>query len=304
MIILHDDKSMRSIIDVVFHNGILWASSDTLGIYRYDGNEWSNFNQENSDIPSYNINKLAVDSSGMLWATFREGVFKFDGSNFVNYNNENSILPEEKPADITVDSKNNIWLTFNNNGLFKFNGEEWVNYNFDLCGLPDNRLSTIIAEKDTLWIVSAAAMGIFKYDGSDFERFYKENSGLPTNGVTCIAIDDAGNKWIGTAYNGVVVYREGGVILGVEEGGSPAGKTAPNPAEQTVNIEYTLATPGNVSIEVYTSAGSPAGSFDAGWQEEGGNNYIIPLSNFPSGSYYYKVRCGKQLVNGSFIVRK
>jgi ligand-binding sensor domain-containing protein len=40
------------------------------------------------------------------------------------------------------------------------------------------------------------------------------NSELPSNWVYSIAIDGQGNKWIGT-YDGLAVYREGGVILPV-----------------------------------------------------------------------------------------
>ena len=76
LIILHDDKSMRSINDVVFHNGILWASSDTLGIYRFDGNEWQNFNPDNSEILYNYIYKLAVDSSGNVWASCNSAIIK------------------------------------------------------------------------------------------------------------------------------------------------------------------------------------------------------------------------------------
>jgi len=45
-----------------------------------------------------------------------------------------------------------------------------------------------------------------------------ENSGLPRDRVSCLAIDEQGNIWMGTAGGGVAVYREGGVILtGVQE---------------------------------------------------------------------------------------
>ena len=44
------------------------------------------------------------------------------------------------------------------------------------------------------------------------------NSGLPDNWVWSLAIDEQGNKWIGTESGGLAVYREGGVILtGVQE---------------------------------------------------------------------------------------
>jgi len=45
-----------------------------------------------------------------------------------------------------------------------------------------------------------------------------DNSGLPHDHVWDLAIDEQGNKWIGTQWRGLAVYREGGVILtGVQE---------------------------------------------------------------------------------------
>jgi len=45
-----------------------------------------------------------------------------------------------------------------------------------------------------------------------------DNSGLPHDRVRSLAIDEQGNKWIGTDGGGLAVYREGGVILtGVQE---------------------------------------------------------------------------------------
>ncbi|MFQ6052516.1 MAG: two-component regulator propeller domain-containing protein, partial [Candidatus Hydrothermarchaeota archaeon] len=38
-------------------------------------------------------------------------------------------------------------------------------------------------------------------------------SGLPYDSVYALAIDQQGNKWIGTGGGGLAVYREGGVIL-------------------------------------------------------------------------------------------
>ncbi len=79
---------------------------------------------------------------------------------------------------------------------------------------------------------------------------------------------------------------------------------SPNPADRNVKIKYNLSAPGNVIIDIYTSAGNPAGSYNTGWKDEGLNNYIVQLSDFPSGTYYYKVRCSGHVIDGSFVVRK
>ena len=52
-----------------------------------------------------------------------------------------------------------------------------------------------------------------KFDGSEWTTYTPENSELPDSLVLCLAVDDRGNKWIGTSDGGLAVYREGGVML-------------------------------------------------------------------------------------------
>ncbi|MFQ6066176.1 MAG: two-component regulator propeller domain-containing protein, partial [bacterium] len=52
-----------------------------------------------------------------------------------------------------------------------------------------------------------------KFDGETWTVYDTDNSGLPYDSVYALAIDQQGNKWIGTDGGGLAVYREGGVIL-------------------------------------------------------------------------------------------
>jgi hypothetical protein len=42
--------------------------------------------------------------------------------------------------------------------------------------------------------------GLAKFDGTNWTIYNKLNSGLPSDSIFCIAIDDEGNKWMGTQF--------------------------------------------------------------------------------------------------------
>lgn len=84
---------------------------------------------------------------------------------------------------------------------------EWMNFT------AGNYIQALAIEGDYIWVGTSS--GIVKLNMLTGEKvnYNKANSGLPSSGVTAIAIDRQGNKWIGTEWDGLAVYREGGVIL-------------------------------------------------------------------------------------------
>jgi len=73
--------------------------------------------------------------------------------------------------------------------------------------------SIAIDKYDNVWI--GRRSGLIKFDGFNWTFYTIENSGVPFGQVNFIVIDYKNNKWIGTE-DGLAVYRDGGVILGVE----------------------------------------------------------------------------------------
>jgi len=121
------------------------------------------------------------------------------------------------------------------------------------------------------------------------------NSGLPSNVVSSLAVDAQGDMWIGT-WEGLAVYREGGVILPgtatavLEEQDQTAVPTVcslaqknPNPFNSSTAIRFALPFSGHVELAVYNPAGQqvvtlvdgmrPAASYTVHWdgRDEAGN---------------------------------
>lgn len=71
-------------------------------------------------------------------------------------------------------------------------------------GLPTNNVWNIIQDKEGfIWL--ATDKGLIKYDGLSI-KVYDEKSGLPERYITCLAIDQEENLWLGTRSSGYVKY--------------------------------------------------------------------------------------------------
>ena len=74
--------------------------------------------------------------------------------------------------------------------------QDWIVYT------SGNEVYSLAEEGNYIWVGTSG--GLTRLDkSSDSRTFYNTtNSELPSNNVHCIAIDDNGNKWIGTGGSG------------------------------------------------------------------------------------------------------
>ena len=198
--------------------GNKWIGTWKKGLAKFDGINWTVYNTSNSGLPNNYVNAIAIDGQGNKWiGTYGGGLAKFDGVNWTVYNTSNSGLPDNRVNAIAIDGQGNKWIgTYGIDnkfmgvvfgGLAKFDGVNWTVYNTSNSGLPYNDVRAIAIDgQGNKWI--GTSRGLAKFDGVNW-RVYKI-------AVNAIVIDKQGNKWIGT-YGGLAVYREGGVILPVEE---------------------------------------------------------------------------------------
>ena len=85
---------------------------------------------------------------------------------------------------------------------------EWINYNSSNSGLTSDHVSSIAIDGlGNKWIGTypyytgpneVVGGGVAKFDGINWTVYNTSNSGLPNNYINSIAIDNSGNKWIGT----------------------------------------------------------------------------------------------------------
>ena len=180
---------------------------------------------------------------------------------------------------------------------------EMVFYNKVNSELPSNYVTALaIDAQGNLWIGTWGG-GLARFDGVSWKVYNTSNSGLPNNAVWALAIDAQGNKWIGTWGGGLAVYREGGVILGVEEKDRVTAlpthfvlaQNYPNPFNATTRIQYQLPKGVHVVLNIYNLLGQKVRTLVDEFQAAGYYNVEFRADDLASGFYFY------QLLAGTFV---
>ncbi|MCF8432791.1 MAG: T9SS type A sorting domain-containing protein, partial [Melioribacteraceae bacterium] len=184
-----------------------WIATEFFGLVKFDGTNWNIYNKSNSEIPSNQINDIALDSKMNVWISTRQGLCMYDGKFWQVYNQANTGHEIDYAWDIEIDSKDKIWISiFDQNMLASFDGNEWKIYNSQNTILPDNFIGRLAVDPDdNLWV--GTNDGFFIYNGTEWKHFTADNSDLPDNWVQCFAFDSIGASWIGTA-NGVTKIKD------------------------------------------------------------------------------------------------
>lgn len=172
-------------------NNIKWFGTQT-GVARFDGTSWTVFTTANGLIDNY-INCIAADANNHIWIGTDIGVSVYDGSAWTSYTTANGLI-DNMISYIAGSEDGSVWIG-TNSGLSKFNSGSFTNYNAS-NGLTFEMVSYIATKGNTVWIGTWLG-GLFKFDGTSFTNFTMTD-GLPDNNISCIAIDNAGNKYIGT----------------------------------------------------------------------------------------------------------
>ena len=101
-------------------SGNLWFNSKENTIYKFDGNTWESFNENNGFIGK-RFNCMIEDSKGNYWFSTAHGIAKYDGKNW-SYFNKDTGLPSNMIFSIIEDNQGNIWFgTFR--GVVKYTPE-------------------------------------------------------------------------------------------------------------------------------------------------------------------------------------
>jgi ligand-binding sensor domain-containing protein len=106
--------------------GIIWFSSRTAGLYRYDGKTFSFFGKgEFSDF----FFSMEEDSAGNFWFGNgkKSGVTFYNGKDFINYTDKDGLCDVFK-REIIKDKDGNIWFNCAKNGLCRYDGKIFTNF--------------------------------------------------------------------------------------------------------------------------------------------------------------------------------
>ncbi len=206
-------------------NGNVWIAELTNGISQYDGSTWKSF----SGAQFYGAFCFTADSAGNLWLANYNRIDScvlqwFNGSSWTSIPRNLPLTLDSFPAgflSLYTDPRGNVWAGGSDAGgavLFKFDGATWTVFNSSNSGLPGSYggiafggSGQITMDKQgVLWLGSwdngfEHAGGLVKFDGSQWRTWSTSNSNIPSDNVYCVAVDDSGNKWIGTI-NGLAKF--------------------------------------------------------------------------------------------------
>ena len=182
--------------------GNLWFGTLGGGLTRYDGKNFSHFN-EKSGLNQNRIQCLAEDRSGNIWIGTSTGAILYDGKQFFSFSSEAG-FPETMVQSICEDNAGNIWFgTFA--GALRYNGKSLEIFT-RREGLPSNDVNCMMADrKGRVWIGTDGG-GLSVYDGNQFLNF-KQNHGLSSDYIISLLEDDDGKIWVGTSDQGVCCIK-------------------------------------------------------------------------------------------------
>lgn len=175
---------------------IVWFGTQE-GISKYDGTEWTNFDQTtHPGLIANTITAIGIDNSGQVWVGTDFGVSFYDGSEWKSYTEDDG-LADNRVKDIKADGDGKLWIA-NNDGVSVFDGTDWKSYT-QSDGLPFGGVSCIeIADNGDVWLGTGLG-GVHVFDGTNFTEI-TEDEGLLDDNITSIAIAPDNNyRWIGTA---------------------------------------------------------------------------------------------------------
>ena len=195
--------------------GDIWIGTQA-GVVRYDGQNWTVYNTQNSGLLSNWVLKIFKDNSGNMWfgtwgstAAACGGVTKFDGTSWTTFTTSNSGLATNCVGAIGQDNEGSMWFGYPNIGwiptsLTKYDGINWFsNYSPNSIGVGP--VSAIVTDlTGVLWVGgNISTVAVASFDGSTWTG-YPEAS---FNSTRAIAVDSLNHKWIGSDMR--VFYYDG-----------------------------------------------------------------------------------------------
>ena len=292
------------------------------GVFRYDGSMWVSI--PTSGLPQSNVNDLAVDSSGNLWAGTRtSGMAELIDTLWTTHS-----IPG--PAsnfirNMAIDSNGTIWMTHDSKGISKFENSEWVTYNSSnsdpdgsgpLGGLADNTMHSIEVSPDNEVWSGNWGDGLYKYVRDTNSWLHWDTSNSPMIGVpqgntywaaTAVAADDSNDIWVSS------MGADSGLVVGVFDPSDSIWNTfytGPNTVLE--NDVTSLLTQGNSlwlgmteGLHRLDFGGNPFNESDDSWHDNISLEFIVDLGSDPFGNIWFGALTGLYYVPpGGLVARQ
>ncbi|MBC8375862.1 MAG: T9SS type A sorting domain-containing protein [FCB group bacterium] len=323
--------------------GNLWISSDGSGLVKFDGTDFTEYDAED------NARNLTVDTEDNIWyKNWQDIVTKFDGTTFTDYDTSDfgnhgylaalSAGPDgsiwmlsdtsliEFDGDqwlvyssyhntlwhqaLAFDNSGNVWTGINN-AVGRYDGENWISYTFQSDSLNFWFPGALQFDADgILWV--GYDFGLARFDGENWTQYTTTNTGQELGWITSLVIDANNNKWLASFGNGVFVFNEDGVVLGINDKNQvPLDfeilNIYPNPMNPAVTISYSLNTGADLSVSIFDITGRPVwtqsitnksyGEYSFQWKGNDLQNHAVA-----SGVYVIRLSANKSIETRKVLV--
>lgn len=185
-------------------NGNVWAGTTLNGVGKFDGNQWTFFNANNSPL-GHRVTSITIGANNNIWFMdeTNSAIFKYDGNNWKKFTNTNSGLTDNRLKKIQMDQNDNLWVG-QAGTLTSYDGNTWKTYEEPEQGIFVDGTSSIFLDNNGDKWFNTFDHPLVHYDGNDWEKFGLRLSDMPFN-PEVIATDQKGKIW-GGAYEGLLTY--------------------------------------------------------------------------------------------------
>jgi ligand-binding sensor domain-containing protein len=178
----------------------MWTIDDAHGVWvganRYDDQGWVTYEQQEA-LSQTEVTAVAIDGQGRFWFGTRDrGLVVLDGDTWSSYDQEDSSLSDNWVKDILIDHEDRVWVA-TPAGLNVITGQWWQLFTTQAGLINDNVLTLALDNEDRVWLGTKA--GVSRFDGENWENYAVLD-------VEDIAVDDDGNVWIGTLFDGLLIH--------------------------------------------------------------------------------------------------
>lgn len=285
----------------------LWIATE-IGLVTYDGTSWVDREDSNPLFADELILSIEKDRNGVVWVgsfdpfQFQGRLWQFDGTRWKRTKLEDHGLSSSFPTALIADEQNILWLTIKGTMggfLVSIANNKWSILDKQSLPCLEGGISAVVVEGKQKWMGSGT--GIVVYKDTACQSYNSRNSGLPDDFVSCIAIDEKGNKWMGTVNGGLAVYSEEPQS---QNQVSAELRIFPNPVNETASISLHLPNSASVIIELFSNSGQLVQTLFNQTLLAGNHKITGQFSRLPKGVYYCKMRYSqtRQLVK-KIVVR-
>ena len=205
------------------NKGNMWFGTSTEGVYKYDGENFTNYNKENG-LCGNEVTSILQDKNGDFWFGTENGLCKYKDSIYTtiplpSYNKKSAWLDKYYPminpaavSQLLMAKNGDLWVGSNCAGVYRYDGFSFSSHLQEKGNkMPDsmyhNSISAITQDQNgNIWIGSFSHGGITQYDGLRFIH-HSLPDGYGEGMISSIYEDSKGKIWVGTRNGGIYTFN-------------------------------------------------------------------------------------------------